>query len=63
MNTLGFGVKTRVLDLTFDPHGHSSVDNISEFHKVAPECVQAIRRTLHKQTDKQMLYRGEKRYL
>lgn len=59
MNTQGFRVKTRELDLTFDPRGHSSVDNISEFHKVAPECVQAIKCTLHK-TDKKMLYREEK---
>lgn len=38
MNTLGFRVKTTELDLTFDPHGHSSVDNISQFHKTSPEC-------------------------
>lgn len=38
MNTRGFRVKTTELDMTFDPHGHSSVDNISRFHKTSPEC-------------------------
>lgn len=42
MNTQGFGVTTTELDLTFDLHGHSSVDSISQFHQTGPEWVQAI---------------------
>lgn len=43
MSTQGFGVTTTELDLTFDLHGHSSVDNISQLHELAQTCVQAVK--------------------